>query len=383
MKPNLFHRQRYQARATLAALAFLVLGLFGAAGAASEGAAVRALPSLSSASPGNGYPGERWEKYASPEAAGFSNEGIAAVLEYVKSMGTTGLVVVCDGKILFDYGQTSELSYLASVRKSVLAMLYGKAVADGRIRLDKTLAELKITDLGGLSDQELEATIADLLSARSGVYHPASNAGDYLASAPPRGSQKHGTYFLYSNWDFNALGTIFEQETGRNIYDALEQDLARPLQMEDFKRDAQQKDGDLTRSIHPAYHIWLSTRDMARLGHLMLREGEWNGRPVVSREWIRKITSPITRSSQMNPEGLRNGRFGYGYLWWVFDGPRAVGPFEGAYSGWGAYGQYITVFPKLKLVVAHKVNPEATQKTVSMDQYLTLLDKIVAARAGK
>jgi CubicO group peptidase (beta-lactamase class C family) len=232
------------------------------------------------------FPGAEWEKIADPEKAGYSKEGLAAALEAVKAMPTTGLLVIAEGRILLEYGDVVELSYLASVRKSVLAMLFGHYVANGKVRLDKTLAELGITDHGGLTPQEQEATIADLLSARSGVYHPASNSGDNLADAPPRGSQKHGAYFLYSNWDFNALGTIFEQETGRNIYDALETDLAVPVGMQDFKRDAQQKSGDLTKSIHPAYHIWLSTRDMARLGYLMLREGDWAGKQLVPRDWV-------------------------------------------------------------------------------------------------
>lgn len=45
---------------------------------------------------------------------------------------------------------------------------------------------------------------------------------------------------------------------------------------------------------------------------------------------------------------------GYGYMWWVWDGPDVVGAFEGAYSGRGAYGQDITVLPALDMVVAHK-----------------------------
>ena len=53
-------------------------------------------------------------------------------------------------------------------------------------------------------------------------YGGTANAGDDLASAPPRGSQKRGTYQLYSNWDFNALGTIFEKETGCDIFEALQ-----------------------------------------------------------------------------------------------------------------------------------------------------------------
>jgi CubicO group peptidase (beta-lactamase class C family) len=337
-------------------------------------------PAPQQSAPSYVFPGGEWEKIADPESAGYSREGIAAVLEYAKTIPTTGLVVVVGGRVLLEYGDIVELSYLASVRKSVLAMLYGNYVADGTVRLDKTLAELGITDHGGLSDEEREATIADLLGARSGIYHPASNSGDNLADAPPRGSQRHGEYFLYSNWDFNALGTIFEQETGRNIYDALETDLAGPTGMQDFDRKAQRKSGNLTVSMHPAYHMWLSTRDMARVGYLMLRGGTWAGKQLVPRDWVRKITSPLTRLEEMNPEPVRKGPFGYGYLWWVYDGPAAVGPYEGAYSGRGAGGQYITVFPKLDLVVAHKTHFQRTRQQTSWDQYHGLLVKIMAAK---
>ena len=327
------------------------------------------------------FPGAEWDRVPDPQRAGWSSEGLAAVLEHVKTLPTTGFVVIAGGRVLLEYGDVAELSYLASVRKSVLAMLYGNYVRSGKIRLNKSLAMLGITDHGGLTAQELEATVADLLSARSGVYHPASNAGDNLADAPPRGSQKHGTYFLYSNWDFNALGTIFEKETGRNIYDALETDLAVPVGMQDFKRGAQMKSGDLTKSVHPAYHIWLSTRDMARLGYLMLRRGKWAGKQLVPRDWVKRITRPVIHLPDMHPASMREGRVGYGYLWWVFDGPWARGPYKGAFTGMGAGGQYITVLPQLDLVVAHKTNLERTaRKSVSGRQYFELLDKLIAAR---
>ncbi len=49
---------------------------------------------------------------------------------------------------------------------------------------------------------------------------------------------------LYSNWDFNALGGAFEIMTKRDIYDALESDLARPIGMQDFDRSIHRKTGD-------------------------------------------------------------------------------------------------------------------------------------------
>ena len=302
------------------------------------------------------------------------------------------MMVSVGGRSLFEYGDLTHQSYLASVRKSVLAILYGKYVEGGKIQLDKTLRELEFTDVGGLSPREQEATIEHLISARSGVYHLASNPGDSTDSAPPRNSQRPGAYYLYNNWDFNAAGAVFEKLTGREIYDALETDLAKPIGMQDFDRARQQKSGDANRSTHKAYHIWLSTRDMARVGLLMLRQGNWAGQQVVSREWARRITSLVTPLNEMNPPELRSlgtgSRWGYGYMWWVWDAPNSPGPFEGAYTGMGAGGQYITVLPKLDMVIAHKTDmgqppaqgPNERRRNVSLAEYDSVIRMLIAAR---
>jgi CubicO group peptidase (beta-lactamase class C family) len=327
------------------------------------------------------FPGVEWERHPSPEAAGWSREGLEEVRRALSEQPTTGFMAVTGGRVLFEYGDLEALSYLASVRKSVLSMLFGNYVANGTIRLDRTLAELGIDDHQGLTEAEKRATIRHLLSARSGVFHPAANTGDNLASAPPRGSQEPGAYYLYSNWDFNALGTIFEQETGRNIYDALETDLARPIGMQDFDRAAQQKTGDLTLSRHPAYHMHLSTRDMARVGYLMLREGNWAGRQVVPREWVRESTALITPRAEMNPQSRRDGQFGYSYLWWVFDDPTLGPEYRGAYVAHGAVGQHILVMPAIDLVVAHKTR-QGQGRRVSHEDFHAIARMLVAARCG-
>jgi CubicO group peptidase (beta-lactamase class C family) len=158
-------------------------------------------------------------------------------MEFIRDESkTTGLVVVDRGRIVFRYGDIEELSYVASVRKSILAMLYGYWVENGTIDLDTTLEQLNIDDIGGLLPIEKQATIGQVITARSGVYHPASYSGDDLAEAPPRGSQKPGAYMLYSNWDFNVAGFIFEQLTRRDIYDEVQAQLAIPLQFEDWDR---------------------------------------------------------------------------------------------------------------------------------------------------
>lgn len=322
------------------------------------------------------YPGAEWARVEQVELAGWSSTDLDSVRAKLSALSTTGFMAIAGGRVLMEYGDVAAVSYLASVRKSILAMLYGNYVASGTVRLDKTLAELGIDEIGGLTPEEKQATIRDLLTARSGIYHPASNAGDDLASAPPHGSQKPGTYMLYSNWDFNAAGTAFELETGRSIYDALESDLAIPLGMQDFDRATHRRSGDSTRSRHLAYHMNLSTRDMARVGYLMLREGSWSGRQLVPRAWVRQITRAYTPVTEMNPPRRRNGPFGYGYLWWVWDGPHAAGAYRGAYTGLGAVGQHITVVPVLDLVVAHKTQP-GQGRGVSHEQYMDVLDVLV------
>ena len=331
--------------------------------------------------PASVVPGDTWQRVADPTTIGWSKAGLDSVQSRISRLTSSAMVVVEHGKIVYSYGDLTAQSYLASVRKSILSMLYGIEIARHHIDTSKTLATLGINDVGGLLPTEREATIQDLLGARSGVYHQASYPGDFLAEAPPRGSEKHGTYQLYSNWDFNVLGTIFEQETKRNIFDALQEELARPIQMQDFRRDLQKKEGDTTRSIHPAYPIFLTTRDMARIGLLMLHHGEWNGKQIVPRDWVTKSTGIITPVSQLNPSRIRRGRAGYGYLWWVWDGAWNTGPYEGAYSGFGAVGQFITVIPKLDIVVAHKTIP-GRGRNVSEEQYFEVLDRIIAARTG-
>lgn len=333
------------------------------------------------------FPGATWE-HVPPDrlaAYGWSGDGLKKTADFIRDEShVTGFVVVDRGRVVMTYGDIQELSYLASARKSILAMLYGAWVENGTIALNKTLAELGMDDIGGLSDSEKQATVEHLITARSGVYHAASNLGDDLAKAPPRNSQKPGTYMLYSNWDFNAAGYAFELMTKRNIYDELQGQLAMPLQFQDWDRSVHRKGGDLTLSRYPTYHMHLSTRDMARIGYLMLHEGRWNGTQVISRAWAKRIVSVVTPVSQMHPPERRSGPFGYGYMWWVWDGPNAVGPYKGAYTAIGAVGQWISVFPAQNVVVVLKTHDVYGRSTTSAsyDRILTLLFEAKGIPAG-
>lgn len=307
---------------------------------------------------GQELPGREWETIKDQAAKGWDTAALSKLHDYlVKDTHITGFVAIYQGRILFQYGDISENSYIASCRKSVLAMMYGKYINSGQIRLDKSLAQLGMDDVGGLSPMEKTATIRDVISARSGVFHAASNSGDYLEYAPPRGSVSPGAYWLYSNWDFNAAGYIFEREAGRNIYNELEEQLAVPLQMQDWRRDLQAKDSDPARSRYDAYAMWFSTRDMARLGLLMLRGGKWKGRQIIDASWVEELTRQRTPCSEVNAHipAYRGAPFclGYGYMWWLWERAPNDG-MVGGYSALGSLGQSITVFPKIDTVIAYK-----------------------------
>jgi CubicO group peptidase (beta-lactamase class C family) len=148
------------------------------------------------------FPGKDWEQVRAADLAdyGWSRGKLREARVHIRdNMHTTGLVVVERGRVVLTYGNIEELSYLASARKSVLAMLYGRWVKNGTIDLEATLEKLGMDDLGGLSASEKQARVQDPITARSGIYHPASNSGDDLASAPPRGLQAPGSYMLYNN----------------------------------------------------------------------------------------------------------------------------------------------------------------------------------------
>jgi CubicO group peptidase (beta-lactamase class C family) len=190
-------------------------------------------------------------------------------------------------------------------------MLYGKYVFDNTIDIDKTVKQLGLDDKQPFLPMEEKATLVQLLAARSGIYlpqreHPESlSAWDQGRYMPPRGSAYPGSQFVYNNWDFNAAGTAFEKLTHKGIYEALQTDLAVPIGMQDYAV-AKQKKYDSPDSVHPEYAMYLSTRDMARLGLLMLDSGVWNGKTIVPGDWVRYITTLQTPFHDIYPVGFRN-----------------------------------------------------------------------------
>ena len=267
---------------------------------------------------------------------------------YWQTLPPNALVIMKDGQVVEEWGDVSRRIKLSSIRKSLLSAMYGVYVQDGTIDIDASLDEIGIDDSPDtLTPKERTATVRMLLQARSGIFHSyIGGTPAMLARQPKRDSHAPGTYWYYNNWDFNALGTIFEEAVGRGIGESFDSLIARPIGMQDLRAsDVYYIEGD--QSVHRQYHFRMSARDLSLFGELMRRDGQWNETSVIPAGWV----ADSTRSYSAARDGM-----GYGYLWWTQgEGPlfEGVNLPEGSYAGRGAAGKFLIVIPELGLVVAH------------------------------
>lgn len=295
-----------------------------------------------------------------------------ALLLRCDSLDSDALLILRGGDILLEYGDMQQRFLCHSMRKSFLSALIGIQAARGDVDLSLTLAELDISDVSPLSDIERGATLYDLLTARSGIYHPANYETPWMTRIkPPRHSQPPGCQWSYNNWDFNALGSAYRQLTGLDIHQAFFEQIAQPIGMTDFRpQDGWMEPGTL--SIHSAYPFRLSTRDLARFGQLFLQQGDWRGAQVIPAPWVRQSLMPYSHAGE---------RGAYGYMWWLArDGVALPGcdlP-DGSFFAYGAGGHYCLVLPALDAVVAHRVNTDFAGRAVNRFQFGQLLNLALA-----
>lgn len=311
-------------------------------------------------------------EYVTPEEVGFSSTALQDAVDGFEAIGSAAVVALYDGKVFLAWGEVDREFWCHSIRKSFLSALYGIYAGRGVIDTTKSLAELGIDDIPpSLTNEEKQARVADLLKSRSGVYHEAAaEAPEMIALRPARGSHPPNTFFYYNNWDFNVLGTIFEQETGVGIFDAFEREIAEPIGMEDFTAADGEYQYEPQKSMHPAYPFKMTALDMARFGLLYMRNGNWRGQQIVPPDWVAASTKAY---SIEDPEF----NIGYGMMWYVV--PEDFPPFGPGFAHSGAGVHLLLVLPEDQLVIVHRVNTFEPW-TLTGEDYLPLVGQIVNAR---
>ncbi len=282
--------------------------------------------------------------------------------ELLRDLQCYAFQVSKDGKPIYQYGDIADVFNIASIRKSLVAVLFG--IYKDKIDINQTLKELNINDSEPrLTEIEKEATIADLLKMRSGIYHEANfetqNAKD---SKPKRGSNKPNEHYYYNNWDSNTLGTIFQNLTGTSVFEAFNQKVAKILGMKDFKVSNCEFVTPDTDSIHKAYKFRMSVRDLTLFCQLLLNQGVWSGAQIVDRKWIDEM---------LNIYSIDEDGKGVGYLWNVGNKGKLWGEIiypKGSFGFSGYPGHFVLIIPEYKLTIVYEHSIDNKEKPFVTDE---------------
>jgi len=222
------------------------------------------------------------------------------------------------------------------------------------------------------------------LKSRSGVYHAFVGGNPAMkAERPPRGSHPPDTFWYYNEWDFNVLGSIFEQQLHTKIGVEFHDRIAVPTKMQDFRVEDMyyiqppRQTPAIESSIYPMYHFRMSARDLARFGYLFLRHGNWNGNQIVPSDWVDESTHAYSITGYRKyPEGESGG---YGYLWWV----DSYGTSAKNFSAVGSLAKYLVVFPERDLIVVYLNHTESPDDPLFPDDELKKLPDVSRIQLGK
>lgn len=242
---------------------------------------------------------------------------------------------------------------LRSISKSVTALLVGIARNEGKFpALDSSVFDA-FPDYADLKTPEkTRITFRDLLTMSAGLAwdenlpwnDPRNNEREMIMAADPfRYTLSQpvafppGTVYAYSGGATSLLGETLIRSTGRSLRDYAREKLFQPIDAPDFEW----LDAGVSGRLGAFGSLRLRPRDAAKLGRLLLTDGQWNGKQVIPAGWSAESIKP-----RINGEGL----FFYGYQWWLGRSFRNGSELTWT-AGVGLGGQRLYVVPSLDLVV--------------------------------
>ncbi len=307
------------------------------------------------------HPTEVVEKSANPQPwildSMYNQRSIAdSLMMIIDSNDTHAFLVFQDGKLLYEkyfdgYDKTT-LSGSFSAAKSIISMLIGIALDEGKI---KSLYEPVANYIDHFKKGNLaNIKIKDVLTMSSGTNWDESDKGyfslngkayygddmEYLVEQFEY-KEHAGTTWEYRSGDTQILGLIVEKVFGKSIADLTSEKLLQPMGAEEnalWQLDGSEKHAK-------AFCCYNGTaRDYARFGHLILNNGNWNGKQLISKTYMTEATTPALYL-QDPTENFAPVDF-YGYQFWILN-----------YRGMkvnsmnGLFGQYVYAIPAKNAVV--------------------------------
>jgi CubicO group peptidase (beta-lactamase class C family) len=298
------------------------------------------------------WPTKEWLT-SSPEEQGMDSSELATLVAFGGSHSFDSLLVVRHGRIVTEAYYAPYKANIPhdihSCTKAVISTLVGMMLKDGLLdRLDHPVLDF-FTDrsIANSDDRKKAITVQNLLDMTSGfdwdqgfedgkeqTLHEFSRSPDWTQFILDRPmAHPPGEVFNYSDGNPHLLSAIITKLTGKRAEDYAREKLFGPLGIAAWHWDRDPQDLSLG-----AWTLSLSPRDMAKIGYLYLRRGEWEGQRLLPPGWADVLRH---RTVNMNASYDPNQR--YSNLFWVFPGGRA-------FMAVGWHGQNIAVFPDLDIV---------------------------------
>jgi CubicO group peptidase (beta-lactamase class C family) len=318
-----------------------------------------------------------WRK-TSPADAGFASD-IEARLEQLISSGRAwklhGVVVARKGALVlerYDAGEdevwgkpTGRVTFgpetlhdLRSVTKSILSLLYGIALARGKVPPpDQPLLDAFPDYAEVATDPRFKRlTVAHALTMTLGLdwnedipYQDSANSEIQMERAPDRYRfifsrpfiADPGTRWIYGAAGTALIGRLIVKGTGQSLPDFAREALFDPIGI-----GATAWSNGVNDEPSPNSGLRMTPRDLARIGQLVLNRGKWDGRQVVPTDWLDKSLQSYVACDEFRR---------YGYFWYSGDVQHATLPNHPIMHWVGAFGyggQRLFVLPGLDLVVA-------------------------------
>lgn len=275
------------------------------------------------------------------------------------------LLVMENGELVFEkyYNswQADSLHQLQSATKSIVSILVGIAINEGFIKNESEKVQTFFPELNVWDSLKSQMRIVDLLTQRHGLKwkeHPWNDPdnnwrkiytgnGDWFKQILETPMEcRAGIKFNYSNAAPVLLSGIVQKASNMPIDAFAKKYLFDPLNIEDYRfwngNGGPQNNGMAL--------LFLKPRDMLKIGQLIYNKGLWNGKRILSEEYILNATSAMNQD--VEPNGVY-ASYSYGYLWWR-DPVYRLSPTkekQQVFLARGAGGQIIQVNPALNQII--------------------------------
>ncbi|TCO04965.1 serine hydrolase domain-containing protein [Natronoflexus pectinivorans] len=272
----------------------------------------------------------------------------------VELMKTTAFLVISNDSLIFEYyaddDDKTSISNSFSVAKSIIGLLIGAAIDDGYIKNLHLPIEELLPDYTNLHGQGL--TLEHLLTMSSGTdWDEAYSSAFSITTKAYYGNDLNalmhritvtdspGSTFNYRSGDTQLLATILTRVTGMTVSQYASQKLWQPMGAETPALWSI----DREHGMEKAYCCFNSNaRDFARIGQLILNNGNWKGNQIIPEKYIQKSITPASHLKD------RDGNLVdfYGYQWWIMQYNGEKIPYAR-----GILGQYIFIVPSINTII--------------------------------